>query len=156
MGERRNVAQRGRAEPRKLRLGPGAHLGKVELLTGTTARVRLLGGAHLQVEIAPEVEPLFVEECLRHGRTVILADGESGPLLVGALQTSRAIHHGVDGTLEIDARTIRLRAESSIAVEVGSVAIRAEHGGTLRLEGERLSVDVSSVVRFLSARVELP
>jgi hypothetical protein len=155
MGERKNVSTRRRGE-KKAVLGPGVHPAKVELHAGTTATVRLLAGDRLTVEIAPEVEPAFVAECLREGRTVLLAQTETGPTLVGALQTTRAVGHDVDGVLEIDAREIRMYAGRGFSLEVGSSAVRAEPNGTLRLEGERLTVDVGSLVRFLSARVELP
>jgi hypothetical protein len=155
MSERKSAQARRRSEKRAV-LGPGVHPAKVELHAGTTARVRLFTGDRLAVEIAPEVEPAFVEECLREGRTVLLAQGEVGPLLVGALQTTRAVAHDVDGVLEIDAREIRMFAGRGFSLEVGSSAVRADPNGSLRLEGERLTVDVGSLVRFLSARVELP
>ncbi|MEO7330716.1 MAG: hypothetical protein ABI193_19225 [Minicystis sp.] len=144
------------AKEHEARLGPGLHPAKVELFADTVARARLASGEVVRARVAPEVEPAFVEECLRLGRTVLLADSEQGPAIIGALQTSRALGPSADGTLLLDADVVRLRAASLATIEVGASALRFEPTGLVRMEGNKLVVDVSSLVRFLSARVELP
>jgi hypothetical protein len=156
MAQKRTSQKRSAKPEPKVLLGPGMHGATVELFADTTARARLATGEVVRATVAPGVEAAFVEECLRLGRTVVLVDGESGPLLVGALQTTRALGPAADGTLVLEADTVRLRAATLATLEVGQSTLRLEPTGLLRIEGNKLVVDVSSLVRFLSARVELP
>lgn len=156
MARQRVTGKRADKREHEDRLGPGMHAASIELFAAPVARVRLPTGKVVRAKVAPEVEPAFVEECLRLGRTVVLVDGEQGPVIVGALQTSRALGPSADGVLNLEADMLRLRAGSLATIEVGQSALRLESTGLVRMEGNKLVLDVSSLVRFLSARVELP
>ena len=56
----------------------------------------------------------------------------------------------------MDAREIRLRAERALSIEAGPIVITADNQGALRMEGDRLVIDMAAIVRVLSSRVELP
>jgi hypothetical protein len=137
-------------------LGPGLHGATVELASGDKLRVRTATGVRLHVTLSDHVERELVEECLRTGRRVVLEETERGPAIVGALQTTRAVALAPDGTLDLRARELRLRSEGPLVIESGSTALRVDETGALRLEGDRMVIDMSSLVRFLAARVELP
>lgn len=142
------------AEPTPL--GPGLHGAFIELATEGSYRVRTTAGEHLRAELAPGVSPALAMECLRAGRMVILVGSPRGPAIVGALQTAPAVEKDADGVVAVDAREIRLRAERSILIEAGPVTIRGDESGALRMEGDRLVLDMPALVRVLSARMELP
>ncbi len=137
-------------------LGPGLHGGVIELATEERYRVRTASGAHVSAGLLPGVQPALATECLRTGRMVIVVDTERGPAIAGALQTALAVERDADGVVSVDAREIRLRAERALLIEAGPVTIRADESGALRMEGDRLVLDMAALVRVLSARVELP
>jgi hypothetical protein len=137
-------------------LGPGLHGAFIELAAEGSYRVRTIAGLHLRAELAPGVSPALAMECLRAGRMVIVVDSPRGPAIAGALQTAPAIEKDADGVVAVDAREIRLRAERSILIEAGPVTIRGDESGALRMEGDRLVLDMPALVRVLSARMEIP
>jgi hypothetical protein len=139
-----------------LNAGSGFALAKVEMRSGDRYRVRTTGGLGLIADVAPGVERAFVDECLRQGRLVVLVDGEDRPTIAGALQTSRAFGVDPDGQLSVNASAIRLKAEQTLRIEAGEVAITVDRAGVLRLEGDKMVIDMGALIRLLSARVELP
>lgn len=145
-----------RPAPRPETLGPGLHGGVIELSTDTHHRVRLLSGERVSATLAPGVQPALASECLRTSRMVLLIDSDRGPMIAGALQTSLAVERDADGVVAVSAREIRLRAEKALLIEAGPVTIRADESGALRMEGDRMVLDMAALVRVLSARMELP
>ncbi|MDI1477253.1 hypothetical protein [Polyangium sp. y55x31] len=143
-------------KPAPAALGPGLFVGKIEFASDGTYRVRTVEGRRVTAVLADDVEPAFAEECLRTGRTVFVTETERGPTVLGALQTSRGLVREASGLVTLSAQDLRLRAERSLTLESGQAALRLEKAGILRAEGERMVVDMSSLVRFLSALVELP
>ena len=137
-------------------LGPGLFAGFVELRTDRSFRVRLTDDRRIAAKLSDAVDPGLVEDCLRQGRMVIVADTAAGPAILGALQTSRQLTMEPDGTLSIEAKALRLVGEKAVSLECGPVSLRMESKGTLRTEGDRMVIDMSSNVRVLSALVELP
>ena len=138
------------------RLAAGLHPGSIELHAGARYRVRLAVGGHVSAVLADEVEPAFADACLRGGRTVLLAQTPRGPTILGALQVSEGLNRVSESLTTLDAREIRIRAERALVLEAGPVSLRLESTGVARMEGERLVLDMASLVRILSAQVELP
>lgn len=147
-----------RLAPRDPRaLGPGLHMASIARRdAGGACLVRLASGGEVMASIADHVEPGLVDECLRTSKPVILTEGSRGPLIVGALQTARAITCAQDGSLDVSASEIRLRADRGIVLEAGEAALRLERAGLVRMDGEKVLIDASSIVRVLAACVELP
>jgi hypothetical protein len=137
-------------------LGPGIHAGLIEPCAGATYRVRTLTGDRFSAILADGVDRALAEECLRDGRTVLLADSPRGVLVLGAVQTQKSAVREADGSVTIEGKDVRVRAERALVLDAGPVSIRAERNGVIRIEGEKMVVDVSALVRFLSARVEVP
>jgi hypothetical protein len=166
------------APRREAELGPGLHLGVVEmavkrpepepaaaieparaadLQAGAPAyRVRLRDGRRFATMLAPGVAPSFIDACMREGRAVVLAGSASGVVIEGALQTTAAPAPDARGALTLEARHLRIRAEQTIALEVPGASLRLEPGGAVRLEGDRLVIDMAALVRIFSTRVEVP
>jgi hypothetical protein len=145
-----------RSAPRPARLGPGLHAVTIELRTDEVYRVHSLDGARVAARLGDDVDAALAEECLRTGRPVIAADTERGATILGALQTRLPFERGEDGQLAVRAKDLRFVAERSLSIEAGGFALRVDKAGAARLEGDRLVIDMSEIVRVLAARVELP
>ena len=138
-------------------LGPGLHGGHVELESNKRFRVRLGDGRACTASLAPGVEVELVRECLRARRMVILIDSPRGPCIAGALQTEAPVVHRERGdVVTLRARELRLVADEHLRLEAGPVTVAADESGKLRLEGDRLVIDMAALVKILSMRVELP
>jgi hypothetical protein len=157
-GVRRDASARPRKSPPRAaaELGSGLHLAWVERILDGACALRLLSGERVSATIDEDVDPSLVADCLRNGRKVIVCATSAGPTIMGALQTAPALTRAEDGKLTIEARELRLRAERSLVIEAGPVALRVDASGALRLEGDRMIIDMGSFVRFLAGRVELP
>jgi hypothetical protein len=136
-------------------LGPGLHAGTVELEAGGSYRVRLASGGHVRACLDVGLAPEFVDACMKTGRKVLLEDSDRGPRILGAIEAPQMPPSG-EAHVAVEGGTIRLRAKDAIAIEVGKSTLRLDKTGALRIEGRKMVLDVASLVRFLSARVELP
>lgn len=137
-------------------LGPGLHLGTIELLTANHFGVRLLDGRRVTASLSSRVHLALVQECLREQRPMMLVDTSLGPEIVGALQVAPSIAPDIDGNLTIQAKAIRLEAAESLRFEAGKSELRLNKDGRARIKAERAVFDVSSNLRIYSALVELP
>lgn len=156
MTKTKAAAIKPKTTPRPRPLGPGLHPAVIELRSGAAFRVRLMDESRRNAVLGDGVDPGLADECLRTGRLVILCDTRRGATLVGALQTAPSITREPDGTLALEGKTIRLRAEKAVVIEAGSASLSLDHGGSVRAEGDRMVIDMGSNVRVLSALVELP
>lgn len=137
-------------------LGPGLHPGILELAASGSFRVRVQGDKLVSATLGPGVSPALAEECMREGRTVVLVEGPDGIRIAGALQTAPTIAPDAQGTLALEAKHLRVRAERSIALEVPGGSLTLEKEGLVRMEGDKLVLDMAALVRIFSARVEIP
>jgi hypothetical protein len=139
-------------------VGPGLHLGRLTRALTGDARPRYeaaLAGRALEIGLDPSVSPSFATQCLRESRPVLVGDTEHGPQMLGALQVREALEVAEGGLLAIEAEHVRIRAATSLALEVPAASLRLEPNG-MRLEGERLIIDMAAFMRVFAAKVELP
>lgn len=150
-------------------LGPGLHPATVESIVALTDtarpvgdaarpsyRLRLADGREIVASPLPQVSPSFVDQCLREGRTVIVMDTPGGVAIAGALQTAEAPAPDAQGRLVLEARHLRLRAGETLEIEAPGASLRLEPGGAVRLEGDRMVIDMAALVRIFSGKVEIP
>jgi hypothetical protein len=137
-------------------LGPGLHAATIEMKAGRAYRVHVADGRRLSATLGDHVEGALVEECLRTGREVILVATPRGARIVGALQTALPTERREGGVLTVRAEELRLQAGRRFVLEVGEVGVTAEESGLVRMEGNRMVIDMSAAVRILSASLELP
>jgi hypothetical protein len=128
----------------------------VELASGARFRVRALDGTLVQAEVRHGVDRGLVDDCLRSGGLVVVADGARGVEIIGALQTRRAPAVSEAGVFAVSAKKIALRAEQTIEIEAGNTAIALERLGLVKMRGDKALFDFNALLRVLSARVELP
>ncbi len=140
-------------------LSAGLHIGRLERrIPGREGAYRVLlpDGAAVEAELSPDFEPELAAECLRDNRTVMLSADGRRVTVVGSLQTSRTISRDHRDNLHIEARRVRVDAEEGMVFHVGKSTLRMDKKGAIKLTGQRMSMDVATVVRILSALVELP
>lgn len=119
-------------------------------------QVVTLAGQSLEAKLGDGVARALAEQCLRTGRFMLAAQSPRGVLLLGALQTELGPETQPDGTLVIAAKRIELRAEEELRARGGTSALKLQAEGKVRLNGHRLTIDMDTNVRVLSALVELP
>ena len=110
-------------------------------------------GQLVDAELGPGCEPALIDECLARRRTVLL----SGGVILGALQTAPSEgRRDVDGNVMLAGTDVTVEAERALSLRVGDTELVLRDDGTVRLVGQRLSMDVAALIKLLSARVELP
>ncbi|MGH7298722.1 MAG: hypothetical protein ACRELB_27525 [Polyangiaceae bacterium] len=144
--------RKGRLAARRT-VGPGLHLGKVELRAGAKYVVRMMSGEHVSARLDAGISPEFVDDCLRAGRRLLVADSERGAVIVGALERPPP---PTRKSVTIEGETLHLRADQELIIQVGKFGIRLDATGAAKITSRQLVIDAASLVRLLSARVELP
>ena len=137
-------------------LGPGIHPGVVELEANGSYRVALLAGGHVRARLDKGLSRRFVDECMRTGAKMLLHDTPRGPEILGGLQAPRELPGEEEDSVELRGKTVRLWAAEEIVLSVGKTTLRLDKTGAARFEGRKLVLDIASLIRLLSARVELP
>ena len=138
------------------RLGPGLHAAVVEIAADGAYRVRTAAGELFPAVPAASVAPALLDECLRTRRTVLLSEQGDHVVILGALQTAPSARVDPDGGLAIEARSVEIAAAERIALKVGASLLSLDREGVIRLNGDRLTIDVGALVQILSANVNLP
>jgi hypothetical protein len=151
-----NTAPASRRLHLKNALGPGIHPGVVELEANGSYRVALLAGGHVRARLDKGLSKKFVDACMKTGTRILLHDTARGPEILGALHAPRELSEGEEDAVELSGKTVRLRAAEEIVLSVGKTTLRLDKTGAARFEGRKLVLDIASLIRMLSARVELP
>jgi hypothetical protein len=138
-------------------LGPGVHPARIDLRAGDRYSVHTFAGERTEARLARGVEEALAEECLREQRTVLVTQGEDGvPVILGALQTARGASPGAGGAARPCGKRVEIRAEEGLVLRVGQAALVMEKDGTVKIVGQKMSMNLAEVVRVLSTRCELP
>ncbi|MEP7121451.1 MAG: hypothetical protein ABJE95_11095 [Byssovorax sp.] len=148
----------GKASARRAtpRLGPGLHAARIEGAARGHLTVRLASGEIATALPGESLEPAFVEECTRDRRTMLVSEENGAIVILGALQTARAIERDSTDRARIAAQRIDLVAEDGVRIQVGKALLEMEADGAVRIGGDRLTLDMATVVRVLAALAELP
>jgi hypothetical protein len=133
-------------------VGPGLHLGKVELASDGAYVVRLMNGERVTARLDTGIAPDFVDQCTRSGKRLVVADGERGAVIVGALERPSSS----PSAKTVHSETLHLRVDKELVIEVGKYGIRLDGSGAAHVKTRQIVIDAASLARFLSARVELP
>ena len=152
----KSARSRSATAPAMARLGPGLHAAVVEIAVDGAYRVRTSTGELVPAVPAASVAPALLDECLRTRRTVLLSEQGDRVVILGALQTAPSARVDPDGGLSLEARSIELAAAERIALKVGASLLSLDREGVIRLNGDRLTIDVGALVQILSANVNLP
>ena len=157
MASTKGTSRRPTPTSRTTLLGLGCHAATIELKTGAAYRVKLLDGRRAKATLARGVSAKLIDTCLHARRAVMLTDGDRGPVVIGALQTAPVPEvHGETGVFEVNAQEIVLRADASVVLQVGASRVSLDKSGLARIDGERLVIDVGTLLRVLATKAELP
>lgn len=137
-------------------LPPGIHAARVEARRGALFEVRTLAGQRARARLADDVEEALIEERLAERGTVIVAQGEDGAVILGALQARRAVTRDAQDTARLEARRVEIDATEGVSIRVGKSAMRLDPQGGVRIVGQKMTLDIAEVVRVLAAMCELP
>ncbi len=142
---------------RVVALAAGLHAGLIELRSGDHFNVRLLSGQRIDATLSGHCRRSLMDECLRDRRMVLLSQGEDGPEIIGAVQTQPSAAT-VDRQQQIEMRGERLELDAAkqISLRVGDTTLELRRDGSVRLAGNRLTMDIAALVKVLSAKMELP
>ena len=138
------------------KLGPGLHAARIEGAGEGAVTVRLASGELVAAIPGASLEVAFLEECTRDRRTVLVSEENGAVVILGALQTARAIERDSVDRARIAAQRIDLVAEDGVRIQVGKALLEMEADGAVRIGGDRLTLDMATVVRVLAALAELP
>jgi hypothetical protein len=150
------VIEIGAAREERPILGPGIHAAKVEGAAGAGFSVRLRSGELCAARLGEGVDPSFVEECARDRRTLLVTEEEGAIVILGALQTARSIERDAADRARVAAERIDLVAAEGVRIQVGKALLEMDASGAVRIGGDRLTMDMATVVRVLAALAELP
>jgi len=134
-------------------LAPGLHAATIELASKGSYRVRTATGERVKAQLAPEVDPALVEECLKQRRTVLVTAHPKGPLIVDALQVAASEQ---PEKLRLAAKDIELCAARTIVLRVGKSLMVLDGHGAVQMVGEGMTMRMGKAVCVRSANVELP
>lgn len=127
-----------------------------ELLVGEDVVLRSIAFGTFRATLAPGVSPALVLECLAERRPLLVEcyPGKQ-PVVLGAIQTTPTVRLSPEGDFLLRARRVRIEASDGFQLTTPSAGLSAE-GSRVRLHGDRLTANVASHVKVLSALVELP
>ncbi len=156
IAERSDVEPEERAEgdapARVLSLYPQVTLARIVARVDDGWMVRV-GRREVRAIADPSVDSKLLEEALETGTRVVLEIGER-PLLVGTLQTRRALQIAPDDTVVAEVNRFTVQAREEVVLKT--------RGAFVQLEGERVEVyaprivaRAREVVRLLGAMIKL-
>lgn len=132
---------------------PGVGLGTVLGREGSGWRVRTAAG-DLVAPLDPSVDPLLVEEARGSGARVLLELGPAGAVLVGVVQTSRALRIDRDGVVDAEVERFSLQARSEAVLKTVSAFLQLK-AGEVELRGIRTLVRAREMAKVLARIISL-
>jgi hypothetical protein len=140
------VPLRRTAEAPAAALGPGAHFAKLFKKLGEGRyEAHVIGGARVEVGVAPEVDLELADRCLAEQEIVLVGVLGEEAVLFGALRTK-----------ERKAEVVVVEAPRKLVLRAGKSKLELSADGKVKLSGSDVTVDAPREVRLASARVEVP
>lgn len=147
------VLEPGRASVTRPEAAPGVGLGTVLGREGSGWRVRTRAGDLVAV-LDPSVDPLLVEEARGSGARVLLELGSAASVLVGVVQTSRALRIDREGVVEAEVERFSLQARSEAVLKTASAFLQLK-AGEVELRGIRTLVRAREMAKVLARIISL-
>jgi hypothetical protein len=102
----------------------------------------------------PSVDPLLVEEARGSGARVLLELGSAASVLVGVVQTSRALRIDREGVVEAEVERFSLQARSEAVLKTASAFLQLK-AGEVELRGIRTLVRAREMAKVLARIISL-
>lgn len=131
--------------------GPSLVLASVVSREGERWRVRA-GGAEALAALEPTVDPALIEAARASGARVVLELGEA-PVIVGTLQTARALTVGRDGDVDVEARAFTVTATEKVVMRAPGAFVMVS-SGEVEVFANRVLTRAREVARTLAAMIK--
>lgn len=131
--------------------GASLVLASVVAREGDRWRVRA-GGAEALAALDASVDEALIEAARVAGARVVLELGEA-PLIVGALQTARAVTVGRDGDVAVDARAFTVTATEKVVMRAPGAFVMVS-AGEVEVFANRVLTRAREVARTLAAMIK--
>lgn len=118
---------------------------------GDSWRVRA-GGAEALASVDASVDGALLEAARASGARVVLELGEA-PLIVGTLQTARALTVGRDGDVDVAARAFTVTATEKVVMRVPGAFVMVS-SGEVEVFANRVLTRAREVARTLAAMIK--
>jgi hypothetical protein len=156
----RPARRRARRSPPERALGPPAPSipdGAVLLATVLAGeaggwRVRI-GTREQVVALDPSVDPALVREALADGARV-LVEARPSPVLVGVVQTSRALRVDRGGKVDATVERFSVQAHQGATLKTAAAFVQVK-GSQVELYGERILTRAREVAKILAKMINL-
>lgn len=131
--------------------GPSLVLASVVAREGDSWRVRA-GGAEALATLEASVDAALIEAARASGARVVLELGEA-TVIVGTLQTARALTVGRDGDVDVDARAFTVTATEKVVMRVPGAFVMVS-AGEVEVFANRVLTRAREVARTLAAMIK--
>lgn len=115
-------------------------------------RVRIGAREHV-LPLDPSVDPALVREALEEGARV-LVEGAEAPVVVGVVQTSRALRVDRQGSVKAEVERFSLHARLGATVKTSSAFLRVK-GSEVELYGQQVLTRAREVAKILARMISL-
>jgi hypothetical protein len=146
------VADPASPEPSRGASAGGIHLARVLAREGDAFLVSA-GGERRRAACDPCVDPALVEAAIASGARIVLEDGPE-PLIVGALQTARAVEVSQGGEVSLTVKRFLVTAEEEATLRTGSAFLQVK-GDEVELFARRILSRARELARVLARAIQL-
>jgi hypothetical protein len=115
-------------------------------------RVRL-GARELVLALDASVDPALVREALEDGARV-LVEASASPVVVGVVQTSRALRVDRRGVVDAEVERFQLQARQGATVKTSGAFVQVK-GSEVELYGTRILTRAREVAKILARMINL-
>ena len=128
-------------------------LGRLVSLEDSADAVVEIGGAAVQCEIDPSVDPALLQESLRTKARVLIENGNK-PLVVGVVATQRSLNIDRDGRVIADLTTLSVRVKEEVVLRTREAFLRVKGREVESYAGEIIT-RARDTVRVLVALIRM-
>ena len=132
-------------------VGPSLVLASVVAREGDSWRVKG-GGAEALAGVDASVDAALIEAARTSGARVVLELSEA-PVIVGTLQTARAVTVGRDGDVDVDARAFTVTATEKVVMRVPGAFVMVS-SGEVEVFANRVLTRAREVAKTLAAMIK--
>jgi hypothetical protein len=141
------------ARPRLVRPLPGVSLARLIAPQGEGWLVRL-GAEEQLASVDPSVDPLLLLEAQASGARVLLEMSALGAMVVGVVQTSRALRIDRTGQVEVQVERLSVQARTEVVLKTFAASLQLK-AGEVEIRGVRTLIRARELAKVLARMISL-
>jgi len=141
------------AKPQLVPTIPGVSLAQLLAPRGEGWLVRRGAEEHL-ASVDPAVDPALLLEAKESGARVLLEIGAPGLMVVGVVQTARALHLDRSGSLEVQVERLSVQARTEVVLKTFAASFQLK-AGDVEIRGVRTLVRARELAKVLARMISL-